>query len=91
LVVGREVRILPAGRAVDEHMEVPAQLPALVEEPTLRGRMGALEFAEELTDRAAVDRVLRLSACESLERLTDTHEWHHRIVGEDRPDFRARP
>ena len=69
-------RVLRAELAVHEHVDVPPQQPALVEDPAARRRMLALEREQQIADRRALDRVLGAVAGEPLERPADAYDGH---------------
>ena len=65
-VAGVDARVLRAELPVHEHVDVPPQHAALVEDPALRGRVRGLDRRQQLTDRAALERVLGAVAGEAL-------------------------
>jgi hypothetical protein len=83
-VVGADRRLLTAELAVHEHVDVPAQDPALVEDPAPRRRVRALELRQQLPDRAAFDGVLGEIAGEALQRSAEAYDRHRLILRRER-------
>ena len=61
-VVRADRGLLPAVLAVDEHVDVPPQGAALVEDPAAQLRLVALERDQQLADGPARERMLRAAA-----------------------------
>ena len=76
MVVGTDPRLLLDPLAVDEHVDVPSENAALVQDPATRGRVLPLERAQQLSDRGALDRVLGTIAGESLQWPAKAHLRH---------------
>src|SRR5439155_3768879 len=77
-VIGGDGRITAAHLAVHEDVDVAADPTALVEDPAAGRRVGALELAQQLDHRGALDRMLARPACELLQRASYADDRHYR-------------
>src|SRR6185436_5113999 len=68
--------------AVDEHVDVPPEDAALVEDPAARRGMRALELAQQLPHRFALEHMLSTIARKLLEGPSHVHHRHAGILGE---------
>src|SRR3954468_4803424 len=70
----RRPRVRPL--AADKDVDVPADRPALVEDPTAHRRLRALELAQQLADGRARDAMGRAAAGERAKRAAQGDEGH---------------
>src|SRR3954465_14886041 len=79
-VVRADGRVRRAALPMHVDVDVAAQGAALVEDPARGGRLLALEGGEPLGDGRAVQRVIGATAGQALERFSEAHGGHRRVI-----------
>jgi hypothetical protein len=79
-ILGIDRRVLPSVVLVDEHVDVLADRPTLVEDPPSYVRMLALEGLQHLADGRAVELELAPSTGEFRQRSSKPHDRHTSIL-----------
>src|SRR5262249_18434213 len=75
-IAGLHRRRLVSALAIDEHVDVPADLAALVEDPPRHRRILQLQRRKQLEDRPTLELMLGASAREAAQRSPHANHGH---------------